>query len=1206
MVIAYTYVMATGTSSPPPLPANTPATRIVDDRLAQVGSTLKSSDMGGGLMRMLVGLLAIAFLFVLVDHWVVGLPIWARCAGLLLLVSWVGWCLVRWVLPGALRRINPAYAAQLVERAHPSLRNSLLNFVFLREQRDELKEPVYRELEHRATARVQTLEVDSAVDRTNLIRVGMVAAVLLFVFAVYTALSPKSPISTLARLLLPWKAIDRPSRVRIVDVRPGTTTVYSGRSLDVSARVERTRENEPVYVVYTTVDRQVVDRQIPMQRDEASGRFLATIPAPGQGIRAQLDYRLESGDAVAGPFRVTVSPMPSMMVERAEYEFPEYTKLPAETVESEGDLRAVEGTRVRIHAVANQPISSAYLEFDPDTVKKTSRRTVRMTQDGNQATVSFRLRLRDDRRTPVHQTYQLRFVNAQDETNAEPILHRIDVEPDLPPIVEFLTPTQRVTDVPLDGSQPLEIRGIDPDFGLANLTLHGVARGMQLFEPRSLLAEVSEGQVIRRLTFRPQRFGLQPGDMVEIWATGYDNRFDVFEQTAAPNFASETDRYQLRITASERRPAEEPADQDARGEGSDDSGSGGEGQPGDAEDQGDTGDGDGAGEAAAGNEPGDNGQTSPAQGAGDGQNQQQPGENPSGPAQPGEQQPGEGAEGGAGQSESGPSESPAAADAGESSPQSQSEPGGESEMPRQSAADPSAAGEDADATERPADAGGEQPAAATDPSANRQPPQAGGARGDDPSSANESPAGESAAGEQRGADEPLPSDGSSDGDVFERVMDRMRELNGKDGDGMPNDEQREQGERAGDPARPEESSDTSRCPQCNAPKQVGEPCENCSGGKPSGDPGQSSSSGAGGNQQGGNRDGQQADSESTDSGESEGSSGASGEQTSGQEGEAGDSKSGDSNAANQPGSRDGSPQGSEPAAGDAASQPGEGDQPTGSSAESSESAASSDGAESADGEGSSTGETPADASNRQPGAADPQADPANDDAMDAGEQAIGEGASESSSPPEDSPASSEGDQADPAGSSAGSQGAPGDSSGTSEASADSQPNGDSAAGGEQPGGGAGPRMGSDALPGDEDPPEPGGDDPNLEYARQATDLVLDFLKNQEGAPDPELLDRLGWTAEDLERFVNRWEALRQDAVTPQSGDGDGKQLDQALRSLGLHPGRDRLQQAQDRDDQLQGVQDTGVRSAPPSDYEHLYKEFMRRRGKRSATNGPRQ
>ena len=401
----------------------------------------------------------------------------------------------------------------------------------------------------------------AAVDRTNLIRVGMVAAVLLFLFAAYTALSPKSPISTLARLLLPWKAIDRPSRVRILDVRPGTTTVYSGRALDVSARVERTRENEPVYVVYTTVDRQVVDRQVPMHPDEASSRFLASIPGQGQGIRAQLDYRIESGDAVAGPFRVTVSPMPSIMVERVEYEFPKYTNLPAETVEGEGDLRAVEGTRVRIHAVANQPISSAYLEFDPDTLSKTARRTLRMRHDGERATVSFRLRLKDDRRTPVHQTYQLRFVNAKDETNAEPIQHRIDVEPDLPPIVEILTPTQRVTDVPLDGSQPLEIRGIDPDFGLANLTLHGVARGMQLFEPRSLLGEVSEGQVIRRLTFRPQRFGLQPGDVVEIWATGFDNRFDVFEQTMAPNWAPETDRYKLRITPPQGQRGEK-SDQD--------------------------------------------------------------------------------------------------------------------------------------------------------------------------------------------------------------------------------------------------------------------------------------------------------------------------------------------------------------------------------------------------------------------------------------------------------------------------------------------------------------------------------------------------------------------------------------------------------------------------------------------------------------------
>lgn len=148
-------------------------------------------------------------------------------------------------------------------------------------------------------------------------------------------------------------------------------------------------------------------------------------------------------------------------------------------------------------------------------------------------------------------------------------------------------------------------------------------------------------------------------------------------------------------------------------------------------------------------------------------------------------------------------------------------------------------------------------------------------------------------------------------------------------------------------------------------------------------------------------------------------------------------------------------------------------------------------------------------------------------------------------------------------------------------------------------------MGPDQMPTDDDPGEPGGDDPNLEYARKATDLVLDYLKNQEGDPDPELLEQLGWTPDELRRFVDRWESLRKDSVDPLRGNQDQQQLDEALRSLGLHPTADRLQRGTSRDDQMQGVQDAGVRSAPPPEYEHLYKDFMRRRGKRTTTNGPR-
>src|SRR6185437_16255643 len=85
---------------------------------------------------------------------------------------------------------------------------------------------------------------------------------------------------------------------------------------------------------------------------------------------------------------------------------------------------------------------------------------------------------------------------------------------------------------------------------------------------------------------------------------------------------------------------------------------------------------------------------------------------------------------------------------------------------------------------------------------------------------------------------------------------------------------------------------------------------------------------------------------------------------------------------------------------------------------------------------------------------------------------------------------------------------------------------------------------------------PPGEDPNLDYARKATDLALDKVKDQLKKHDGQqkLLDKLGWTRADAEKFIKRWEAMKQAAgQSGTEGDVARKQLDEALRNLGLRP-----------------------------------------------------
>ena len=130
---------------------------------------------------------------------------------------------------------------------------------------------------------------------------------------------------------------------------------------------------------------------------------------------------------------------------------------------------------------------------------------------------------------------------------------------------------------------------------------------------------------------------------------------------------------------------------------------------------------------------------------------------------------------------------------------------------------------------------------------------------------------------------------------------------------------------------------------------------------------------------------------------------------------------------------------------------------------------------------------------------------------------------------------------------------------------------------------------SDSLPVD----EPGSDKANLEYARKATDLTLEYLKNQKDDPDRELLDKLGWTKKDLAQFVDRWERMKSSADGADASSEETRRLDDSLRSLGLRPPRDKFRTGTATGERLSNQRDAGARSRPPKEYADQYRAFSK-------------
>src|SRR5262249_3893569 len=121
------------------------------------------------------------------------------------------------------------------------------------------------------------------------------------------------------------------------------------------------------------------------------------------------------------------------------------------------------------------------------------------------------------------------------------------------------------------------------------------------------------------------------------------------------------------------------------------------------------------------------------------------------------------------------------------------------------------------------------------------------------------------------------------------------------------------------------------------------------------------------------------------------------------------------------------------------------------------------------------------------------------------------------------------------------------------------------------------------------------DPANLEYARQATDLALDRLKEEMKKPGggKDLLDKLKWSREDAERFIRRWEELKRAAKeSGPAGDQAREQLDDPLRNLGLRPSGTALGSDPNRNDQGRNLRET-ARTRPPPEYAEQYRAYSR-------------
>ena len=1089
--------MATGTAKPiQPAPSLTDADRFIEQQLTRTRLQVRVVDLVSALLALVAAILVYALVLAVVDHWVMPLAWWGRWLACISLIGVTGYYLAVVVLPLMLRPINPVYAARAIEEADPTLKNSLINFLLFKNDRGSLHQLVFSAMQQRAAADLHRVPIDSAVDRSKVIHFGYLLAGVLAVCAAYMIFSPKDPLQSVSRAIAPWADIERPTRVKIQDVQPGDVTVFQGDTVDLSCSIDGKADS--VTLFFSTIDGEIDEQPVEMKLAADGLRYEAQLPPGDSGFQQAVTYRIEAGDAVSSTFRIEVSPAPHITVQQLEYDFPTYTKRPKQTDKGQGDIKALEGTRATIRAKANQPIRAAYVELS-DSQGKTSRLPMEFRQQEAWRTIT--LELGADRKTPLQNAYQLRFVTDAGRESNDPILHRIEVLPDLPPEVSILTPRQEVSEVPQDGSQKIEVRAIDPDFGVTSVRLHFVMGGTELLDKALLTDEQGvEGQTVQSYEFRPHLLGLQPGDRVVYRASADDNRTTVGSDSPEPNQARTKD-YQLLIVPPNKTPANPDGDKDSKEQPA--TSPKDKPQDGSAQDQ------------ESGDTPGDESSNPES----------------SDKAQAGGDEKEEGLSG--------------ATDQGGAKEEGQQGSGG-SETQEQGDQDGASSGQP-----KPGQAGGGE--------------QAGGNTGQEEGGVG----GKQGSGKPQGPSEPL-----HDGEVFEKALERLKQDAQDAG---------RQGKGQSSTGEPQGDSDE----QGDGPQTVGG-SESAAKGASEGE----SNDGSSGEKQpnGDEKDSskQQADPNAPGKGaQNEDNNLGSGAQKQGATGEGGTSKKQGENR-DRPQSLQ--PDSSEPQKEDA---PGFTRDKKQSDSQGESSGDRSGGGKKGPGQGANqAGNDSAGQNNAADEGAGAAAEAGDGETSSAaGDKQRGEGETGSAGSEKGDGSSS---RSDPSGDKAASGSQPPPNGAQQETSPDNSPAGSA----------GGPKQGRDGvstgggLPADNESTSaidkqldvPPGDDANLEYTRRATDMVLEYLKDQQDNPDRELLDELGWTETELAAFLKRWQQLKQAAAEDKT---NKRELEESLRSLGLRPARDRIRQGTTQSDGGTGLRDSGPRTAPPAAYQELFDAFKK-------------
>jgi collagen type III alpha len=543
---------------------------LVEERLERARARIRGLDAAVAALGFVAGTLAYGLGMVVLDSWVQFSSLARQlCFGGYLLAA--GLYLTFALILPLLRRLNPYYAARRLEQATPGAKNSVVNWLDLREQ--QLPGAIRGAVSQRAARDAARADLERAISGRRAAWMGGVTTALFLAVFVTLLLYGAYPFaSLLKRTFAPFVETTVATRTGIKIVRPegGDATVTIGQSVTVAAEltgwvppVNRPDSPRLLFRYQQTEPFETVPLKL-----EADRQWAAMVL--GDRVQNGFWYKVAAGDAETREYRVNARSTPLVEKYDVQYHYRPYLHYTDDT-SHDPNLKALEGTDVTLVAHTNRTVQDANGKVKGKLDLKVGEIPGAILAEpvpDDPKAMQFKLTLKENG------AYRVRFTSAEGESNSEHTPYNVVVIRDDAPQVELTKPGQEVT-LPANGVLPLEGRASD-DVGVKSLTLR-LKTGTTTLEPKPYRDDkalrLADGGYPKALAYKDfveldkvkdadgKPLALQPGMEVEYWLEAADD-FDF----PAPH-VSASQHYKVKIDKPDPdQKKEEQARQQARDE----------------------------------------------------------------------------------------------------------------------------------------------------------------------------------------------------------------------------------------------------------------------------------------------------------------------------------------------------------------------------------------------------------------------------------------------------------------------------------------------------------------------------------------------------------------------------------------------------------------------------------------------------------------